>query len=82
MADIPTTEEIRAIVSAAVEPLRLEIEKLRSDRSQEPVPIPEAARRLNRSVRWVQEQLKRGELEAVQVGGSRYVRLPGAPRAA
>lgn len=70
-----TDEQLEAVIRRALEPLRLELEKLRG---QQPtlVGFPEAARRLGVSLRAVQKWAKDGRLEVEQVGGVRMVRLP------
>jgi len=72
-----TEEQLSAIVRREVEPLRLELERLRQDRGAELVTEREAARRLGVSVRTVQRQVKTGQLASVKVGASRRVRLDG-----
>jgi len=76
-AQIPTADEIRAIVQEAVAPLRLELERLRSDSERSTlVSLPQAARRLGVTLRAVQRWAKDGRLDIVPVGGLRMVRLP------
>lgn len=76
-AQIPTADEIRAIVQEAVAPLRLELERLRSDSEGSTlVSLPQAARRLGVTLRAVQRWAKDGRLDIVPVGGLRMVRLP------
>lgn len=70
---------VRQAVREAVEPLRLEVERLRGDRATL-VPFPEAARRLGVSLRAVQKWAKDGRLEVVPVGGLRMIRLPDGTR--
>jgi excisionase family DNA binding protein len=78
-AQIPTADEIRIIVHEAVAPLRLELERLHSQR-ETLVSLPEAARRLGVTLRAVQRWAKDGRLDIVPVGGLRMVRLPdGTP---
>lgn len=75
------TEAVREAIRKELEPLRLELEKLRGDRATL-VPLPEAARRLGVTLRAVQRWVKDGRLEVIQVGGARMVRLPdGLPGA-
>lgn len=75
---VVSVEQLEEIVRRAVEPLRVEVERLRG--AGEPqVTIPEAARRLDVTTRAVQRWLKDGRLELVLAGGVRMVRWP--PRA-
>jgi len=76
---VMSAEELERTVSRALAPLRLELERLRADRSSDPVSIPEAARRLGVTARTVQRWIKAGELKALQIGGTRRVVLPIAP---
>jgi excisionase family DNA binding protein len=76
-----TGEQIADIVRREVEPLRLELEKIRGVGGGELLPMPEAARRLGVSPRTVQRWVKSGSLEVVRIGGSRRVRLPGGSMA-
>jgi excisionase family DNA binding protein len=76
VALVLTPEQLEEAIARAVEPLRVEIERLRSERSRDPVPIPEAARRLGVSVRSVNRWIRSGDLKVVQIGGLRRVLLP------
>jgi hypothetical protein len=65
-------------VRPELDALRAELERLRAGR-EPAVTIPEAARRLGKTVRHVQRCLRDGRLEeAPPVGGVRMVRWPGA----
>jgi hypothetical protein len=70
VADIPSSEEIRAIVTEAVAPLRAEVARLRSLLEDETVSLEEAARKRGCSVRSLQRQVKAGDLPAVKGGPS------------
>lgn len=73
-----TAEEVEALIERRVAPLRAELERLRVANDSQ-VTIPEAARRLGKTVRHVQRCLRDGRLEeAPAVGGVRMVRWPGA----
>lgn len=63
-------------VREAVEPLRLEIERLRGAASDGMLRQDEAAARLGVERRTIQRWLRDGRLEAVPVGGVRMVRWP------
>jgi predicted DNA-binding protein (UPF0251 family) len=67
---------VRAAVRQELEPLRLEMERLRGGDPHVVVPFPEAARRLGVDVRTVQRRAKDGRLEVVDVAGERMARLP------
>lgn len=73
-----TADDLERTIARALDPLRVQLEQLRKERSGDPVPIPEAARRLGVTVRTVERWLKAGELRAVPIGGRRYVVLPDA----
>jgi hypothetical protein len=76
-----TEEEVRSLVREEVARLRLELERLRGVQAPALAPFPEAARRLNISLRAVQQRAKDGRLQVELVGGVRMVRLPaGAPQ--
>jgi excisionase family DNA binding protein len=79
-AVVLTNEDLERLISKALEPLRLEIERLRAERTSDPVPVPEAARRLGVSTRSVQRWIKANELQSVHIGGRQYVVLPGSER--
>jgi excisionase family DNA binding protein len=69
----PLVEELRR--------LRVEVERLQGGPAGELLPLPEAARRLGKSLRTVERWAKEGRIEVVPVGAARLVRLPaGAPR--
>lgn len=73
-----TTEEVEALIERRVAPLRAELERLRVA-NDSTITIPEAARRLGKTVRHVQRCLRDGRLEeAPPVGGVRMVRWPSA----
>jgi len=73
-------ELIRQVVRKELAPLRLELERLRAGRAEPAVTIPEAARRLGKTVRHVQRCLRDGRLEAASpVAGVRMVRWPSSP---
>ena len=71
-------EELEALIRRALEPLRAEVQRLQADRSRDPVPIPDAARRLGVTVRSVNRWIRDGKLKTVPMGGLRFVLLPGA----
>lgn len=71
-----TAEQLREVVREAVEPLRLELERIRSGDACVLVPYAETARRLGISLRSVQRRVKDGRIEVVEVGGERMCRLP------
>lgn len=72
-------ETVEAAVRRAVEPLRVELERLRgSNDGGVLVSYPEAALRLGISLRSVQQRVKDGRLSVEMVGGERMVRLPAA----
>lgn len=73
-------ESVEQAVRRAIEPLRLELERLRSANGPELVPLPEAARRLGITLRAVQQRAKDGRLTVEMVGGERMVRLPAGVR--
>lgn len=73
-----TPDELRAEIARAIEPLRVQLERLQADRSSDPISIPEAARRLGVTVRSINRWIRAGELKTVQVGGVRRVMLPDA----
>lgn len=76
VALVMSVDEFEAAIRRAIEPLRLEVERLRSERSHGPIRIAEAARRLGVTPRSIQRWIKDGRLEAVRVGGLRCVVLP------
>ncbi len=69
---------VEAAVRRAVEPLRVELERLRGGDGTVLVSLPEAARRLGVDLRTIQRRAKDGRLEVVLVGGERMARLPAA----
>ncbi len=69
-----TDDQLVALMRRAVEPLREEIERLRSRMDEETLSVAEAARRLHTSPRSVQRSIKSGDLPAVKVG--RAFRIP------
>ena len=72
-------EELEELIRRAVEPLRLQVERLGADRPDGAVTISEAARRLGRTVRHVQRCLRDGRLEEMApVAGVRMVRWPSS----
>lgn len=80
---ILSPEDLEAAIRRAVEPLRLEIERLKGEKIPELVSLEEAARRIGVSKRTVQRWVKerRDGLEEEWVGGARMVRLPPGFRA-
>jgi hypothetical protein len=73
-------DEVERMIEAKVGPLRLELERLRAGAGPELVPFPDAARRLNKTLRHVQRCAADGRLQVEIVGGVRMVRLPaGTP---
>lgn len=81
MAIVMTPEELDARIDRALEPLRLEIERLRGVAGPELVTTAEAARRLGVTARAVQRWAKDGRVETEFVGGVRLVRLkPDSPQ--
>jgi excisionase family DNA binding protein len=74
--NIPSAEDIAAIVRREVEPLRLELARLSGNQGGDLLTLPDAARRLGVTSRTVQRWAKEGSLEVVRIGGSRRVRLP------
>ncbi len=75
MADIPTADEIRAIVTEVVAPLREELARLRRQEEKEAVSIAEAAERLHVSERTVKRGIADGSIPSVKVRGRTLVRL-------
>lgn len=73
-----TQDDLRAEIRAAIEPLRLELERLRSGDGAVLVSLPEAARRLGITLRSVQKRAKDGRLQVEIVGGERMARLPAS----
>ena len=67
-----SAEELEARLSAAVaralEPVRAELQRLRTERSAAPVTMREAARRLGVSLRTVERRVRAGELQAKRTG--------------
>jgi excisionase family DNA binding protein len=75
--DLATKEDL-AEVLAELRRLRAELERLHARRpGGELLTLPEAARRLKKSLRTVERWAKNGQLQVVPIGGARYVRLPG-----
>lgn len=73
-----TPEQLREVVREAVEPLRLELERLRGGDGTVLVTLPAAARRLGVKLRTVQQRAKDGRLTVEIHGGERLVRLPAS----
>lgn len=72
-------QAVEAAVGRAVEPLRVELARIRQHRAEQdeaPVTMREAARRLGVSLRTVERRVACGDLESVQTGRARRVRLP------
>jgi ActR/RegA family two-component response regulator len=71
-------DELREQIRAALEPLRVELERLRGEHRPVLVTLDEAARRLGRDRRTIQRWLKQRKdgIEEEWVGGVRMVRLP------
>jgi excisionase family DNA binding protein len=73
---VMTLEDSEAAIDRKLEPLRLELERLRSASAPALVPLLEAARRLGVTLRAVQRWARDGRLPVEIVGGVRMVRLP------
>lgn len=71
-------EAFAEVLRRELEPLRLEIERLRRGNGTILVPLPEAARRLGISLRTVQQRAKDGRLQVEIVAGERMARLPAS----
>lgn len=70
---IPTLEDIEAALDRRLEPLRLELARIRAERAQEGVTKAEAARRLHVSTRTIERRMADGTLPSVGVGAARRV---------
>jgi excisionase family DNA binding protein len=70
-----TTEELRALLEQALDPLRAELARLRAQVEAQGVSIPEAAKRLGICERTVKRRIKDGTLPSTRVGGARRVLL-------
>jgi excisionase family DNA binding protein len=75
-------QAVREAVRAEVEPVRLELERLRSSSAPPLVSIKEAARTLGVSKRTVERWVRTSRVEVVRVGSVVRVRLPPGVRAA
>jgi excisionase family DNA binding protein len=64
-AELPTADDIRAIVRAEV---RAALEDLEARRELDPLPIPEAARKLGVSVSTLRRRISAGEVPVVRLG--------------
>jgi excisionase family DNA binding protein len=73
MPNIPSIDEIRAVLNEVVAPLREEIAQLRA--REDNISIPEAAERLGVSERTIKRMIENKELESLKVRGRRVVRL-------
>ena len=78
--DLATKDDLTPLLDE-LRQLRAAVERLQVRNDGELVALPEAARRLGRSLRTVERWVKAGELQVVTIGAARFVRLPGdAPR--
>ena len=75
MADIPSAEEIRAIVAEAVAPLREEIARLVAQQSPEGMSVAEAAKRMGVSERTIKRGVKDESIPSTKVRGRRVILL-------
>lgn len=78
VALLMSQEDLEATVRRAVEPLRVELERLRGGNGTVLVSLPEAARLLGVDIRTVQRRARDGRLETEMVGGERIARLPAS----
>lgn len=74
--DLATKDDIETLL-AELRQLRFEVERLKGRPSGELLTLPEAARRLGKSLRTVERWAKAGHLKVEPIGEARYVRLPG-----
>lgn len=69
-------ETVAAAVARAIEPLRVNLERVLAAQGPQLLTIPEFAERVRRSVRTVERWIKEGTVDAVRVGEVWMVRLP------